>query len=110
MATTMRLERIDGWERLPSELSHRDVAAVAVDRRDRVYLAARVRSCIFVYEPDGGFVRTWGEGMFSDRLHGLTMHPDGTLLVVDDAGHSVRRFTTGGEDLGAIGPVGTPSE
>jgi DNA-binding beta-propeller fold protein YncE len=107
---TIRLEGILGWERLPSELSHRDVAAVAVDRDDRVYLATRVRSCIFVYQRDGTFVRTWGEGMFSDRLHGLTMDPDGTLLVVDDAGHSVRRFTTDGEELGAIGPVGTPSE
>ena len=106
----MRLEPVAGWERLPSGHAHRDVAAVAVDRDDRVYLATRVRSCIFVYERDGTFVRTWGEGMFSDRLHGLTMHSDGTLFVVDDAGHSVRRFTTDGAELGAIGPSGDPSD
>ena len=110
MSVAVKWTPSDAWERLPHGLSHRDVAAVAIDRDDRVYLATRVRSCIFVYEQDGTFVRTWGEGLFSDRLHGLTMHPDGTLLVVDDAGHSVRRFTTDGEELGAIGPVGVPSE
>jgi DNA-binding beta-propeller fold protein YncE len=98
------------WEQLPPDLSHRDVAAVAVGLDGRVYLATRVRSCIFVYERDGTFVRTWGEGMFSDRLHGLTMHPDGTLFVVDDGGHSVRHFTTDGKELAPVGPVGKASD
>src|SRR5438105_8456825 len=93
---------ITGWERLPKDLSHRDVAAVAIDPNDRVYLATRLRSCIFVYERDGTFVRTWGERLFSDRLHGLTMHPDGTLFVVDDAAHSVRHFATDGEELAPL--------
>ena len=104
------LTPLPGWERLPGGFTHRDVAAVAVDRNDRVYLATRVRSCIFVYERDGTFVRTWGEGLFSDRLHGLTLHPDGTLFVVDDAGHAVRHFTTDGKELAPIGPVGVASD
>src|SRR5690242_16381425 len=99
-----------GWEQLPAGLSHRDVAAVAVDGNDTVYLATRVRSCIFVYRRDGTFVGTWGEGLFSDRLHGLTIAPDATLFVVDDAGHSVRHFTTDGRELPAIGPVGVASD
>jgi DNA-binding beta-propeller fold protein YncE len=105
-----KLEPVGSWEQLPTGFSHRDVAGVAVDANDRVYLATRVRSCIFVYEPDGTFVRTWGEGMFSDRLHGITVHPDGTLFVVDDAGHSVRHFTADGKELAPIGPVGKPSD
>jgi len=105
-----RLEVSPGWERLPAGLAHRDVAAVAVGPDDRVYLAARVRSCIFVYERDGTFVRAWGEELFSDRLHGLTIHPDGTLFVVDDAGHSVRHFTVEGQELAPLGPVGVPSD
>src|SRR5207244_13206320 len=50
------------------------------------------------------------EGLFTDRLHGLTTHPDGTLFIVDDAGHSVRHFTTAGKELGAIGPIGVASD
>jgi DNA-binding beta-propeller fold protein YncE len=110
MQSAPALQLVERWEQPPDSHAHRDVAAVAVDAADRVYLATRVRSCIFVYERDGTFVRTWGEGLFTDRLHGLTMHPDGTLLVVDDAGHSVRRFTTEGKELGPIGPVGRPSD
>jgi glucose/arabinose dehydrogenase len=106
----MKFEPVANWEKLPAGMSHRDVAAVAVDKNDRVYLATRVRSCIFVFEGDGRFVRTWGEEIFTDRLHGLTMHPDGTLFVVNDAGHSVRHFTTDGEELAPIGPVGKPSD
>ena len=110
MPTAPKLEPVDNWEQLPAGLSHRDVAGVAVDRDDRVYLATRVRSCIFVYERDGTFVRTWGEGMFTDRLHGITCHPDGTLFVVDDAGQSVRHFTAEGKELAPIGPVGKTSD
>ena len=110
MTSAPKLEPVSNWEQLPTGLSHRDVAGVAVDKNDRVYLATRVRSCIFVYERDGTFVRTWGEGMFSDRLHGITVHPDGTLFVVDDAGHSVRHFTAEGKELAPIGPVGKPSD
>ena len=108
--TPPTLEPVGNWEQLPAGFLHRDVAGVAVDANDRVYLATRVRSCIFVYERDGTFVRTWGEGMFSDRLHGITAHPDGTLFVVDDAGHSVRHFTAEGKELAPIGPVGKPSD
>jgi DNA-binding beta-propeller fold protein YncE len=110
VTTAPKLGPVGSWEQLPTGFSHRDVAAVAVDRDDRVYLATRVRSCIFVYERDGRFVRTWGEGVFSDRLHGLTIHPDGTAYVVDDASHSVRHFTTDGKELPPLGPVGKSSD
>ena len=86
MPTAPKLEPVENWEQLPAGYSHRDVAGVAVDKNDRVYLAARVRSCIFVYERDGTFVRRWGEGMFSDRLHGITATPNGTLWTVGTTG------------------------
>ena len=108
--TTPKLAPVAGWEQLPAGLSHRDVAAVAVDAQGRVYLATRVRSLVFVYERDGRFVTSWGEGLFTDRLHGITIHPDGTLFIVDDAGHSVRHFTAEGKELAPLGPVGAASD
>ena len=68
ITTPPKLEPVGNWEQLPAGFLHRDVAGVAVDANDRVYLATRVRSCIFVYERDGTFVRTWGEGMFSPAV------------------------------------------
>src|SRR3982074_536421 len=91
-----RLDVVDGWEQLPAGRRHEDVAAVAIDSRDRVYLFTRRDPAVLVYERDGRFVGAWGEGLFSARAHGITVAPDGSVWCVDDADHSVRKFTPEG--------------
>src|SRR5437667_128560 len=59
---------------------------------------------------DGGFLRSWGEGLFSLRTHGITIGPDDSVYCVDDGGHSVRKFTPDGGLLLTIGPSGMPSD
>src|SRR2546426_9132373 len=56
-----------------------------------------------VYEPGGRFIGSWGEGLFSMRTHGITIGPDDSVYCVDDAGHSVRKFTHDGKLLMALG-------
>jgi glucose/arabinose dehydrogenase len=101
---------VPGWERLPVGYSHPDVAAAAVDSRGDVYLFCRAEHPVLVYERDGRFLRSWGEGLFSTRTHGITIGPDDSVYCVDDAGHSVRRFTRDGRLLQTIGPSGVPSD
>jgi sugar lactone lactonase YvrE len=48
--------------------------------------------------------------MFSMRTHGITIGPDDSVYCVDDAGHSVRKFTRDGRLLMTIGSAGTPSD
>ena len=36
--TALRYEVVEGWEQLPAGFEHLDVAGVAVDREDRVFL------------------------------------------------------------------------
>jgi hypothetical protein len=86
------------------------VAAVAIDSRGDVYLFCRAEHPVLVYDRAGKFLRSWGEGMFSMRTHGITIGPDDSVYCVDDAGHSVRKFTRDGELLLTIGPAGTPSD
>ncbi|HEV2250997.1 MAG TPA: peptidyl-alpha-hydroxyglycine alpha-amidating lyase family protein [Candidatus Limnocylindria bacterium] len=62
-----------------------------------------------MYERDGRFVRAWPEGLFSERAHGITAAPDGSIWCVDDADHSVRKFTPDGEVLRTLGTRGVPS-
>jgi sugar lactone lactonase YvrE len=100
---------VAGWEQLPAGARHRDVAGVAVDRADRVYLITRGDARVLVYEPDGTFVRSWGEGLFTDRTHGITVGPDGSVFCVDDAGHDVRQYTADGV-LGMRLGTGRPSD
>ena len=108
--TALRYQVAEGWEQLPPGWSHRDVAAVAVDSRDRVYVFTRSEHPVIVYERDGTFVRSWGEGLFTDRTHGITIAPDDSVYCVDDADHTVRRMTTEGEVLMTLGTSGQPSD
>src|SRR4051794_36502798 len=56
-----RYEVVEGWEQLPAGWQHKDVAGVAVDANDRVYLITRSQARVIVYERDGTFVAAWGE-------------------------------------------------
>jgi DNA-binding beta-propeller fold protein YncE len=99
------------WEQLPAGYAHPDVAAVAVDSKGRAYLFCRAEHPVLIYERDGRFVGSWGEGMFTMRTHGITIAPDDSVWCTDDAGHSVRKFTPDGKILLALGDnVGKPSD
>jgi DNA-binding beta-propeller fold protein YncE len=103
-------EVVDAWEQLPAGYSHPDVADVAVDSTGRVYLFCRSEHPVLVYERDGRFVRSWGEGVFTMRAHGITIVPDDTLWFTDDGDQTVRRFTRDGRLLATIGTSGRASD
>src|SRR5438128_2147426 len=102
-SVTPTYRAVMGWEQLPQGYSHPDVAAVAVDSTDRVYLFCRAEHPVMVYERGGRFIGSWGEGLFSMRTHGITIGPDDSVYCVDDAGHSVRKFALDGKLLMTLG-------
>ena len=87
-----RYEVHRGWGTLPDGWSFREVAAVGVDSRDRVYVFNRGEHPMIVFDRDGGFVQSWGEGVFR-RPHGVHMGPDETIFCTDDGDHTVRKCT-----------------
>jgi hypothetical protein len=97
------------WEQRPTAISHRDVAGVAVDASDDVYLFTRFDHQVLVYTSAGKFVRAWGAGMFTNA-HSIRIGPDGAVYCVDNGDHSVRKFSPDGELLMALGVPGTPSQ
>ena len=101
MATTLGsgkfvYEELEDWARLPDGWTFHEVPDVAVDLNDRVYVFNRSDHPMIVFDRDGGFVTSWGEGVF-DRPHGLTIDSDDILYCVDDNGHCVRKSTAEGE-------------
>ena len=71
--------RLDSdWARLPDGWDFGEVASVAVDARDRVYVFSRSEHPLTVFDRDGGFLSSWGEGLFT-RPHGLHIGPDESL-------------------------------
>jgi sugar lactone lactonase YvrE len=101
---------VEGWEQLPKGWAHRDVAGVAVDDEDRVFLICRGDHPVIIYDEKGNFQRSWGEGEFSYRTHGIYVAPNGTIFCTDDGQHTVRQFTPEGKLLMTLGVLNTPSD
>ena len=72
-----RYRVVENWAKLPDGWEFRDVAAVAVDSKDRVYVFNRGQHPMMVFDRDGNFLRSWGEGLFS-RAHGIHIDSDDT--------------------------------
>lgn len=96
------------WARLPEGWEFKDVAAVAVDSRDQVYIFNRGEHPMMVFDRAGNFLRSWGEDLFS-RAHGIHVGPDDALYCTDDGDHTVRKCTTDGKVLLEIGVPGEPA-
>jgi len=105
---TFRYAVAEGWGKLPTGWRYGDVAAVGVDRKDNVYVFNRGPHPMIVYDRDGNFLRSWGEGVFH-RAHGLHMGPDDTIYLTDDGDHTVRQCTLEGKILLTIGIPGRPA-
>jgi hypothetical protein len=98
----------DQWAKLPAEIIWSEVAAVAVDSRDRVFVFNRGETPVLVFEPNGTLIQSWGEGLFT-RPHGLTIGPDDSVYCTDDLGHVVHKFTPDGHRIFTLGTRDVPS-
>ena len=103
-----RYRIIDNWAKLPDGWSFKEVAAVAVDGKDRVYAFNRGEHPMMVFDRDGNFLSSWGEGLWP-RAHGAHMGPDDSLYMTDDGAHCVRKCTLDGKVLLEIGIPGKPA-
>jgi len=99
---------VENWAQLPDGWSLKEVAAVAVDKKDQVYVFNRGEHPMMVFDRDGKFLRSWGEGQYP-RAHGLHIAADETLWLTDDGAHVVRRCTLEGKVLLEIGVPNKPS-
>src|SRR5262245_49540386 len=61
---------VPGWPQVPADVTLGMVSAVATDAADRVYVFHRGPRPVLVFEPDGRFVRSWGDGPLKTP-HGL---------------------------------------
>ena len=103
-----RYRVVENWAKLPDGWSFKDVAAVAVDGKDQVYVFNRGEHPMIVFDREGNFLRSWGEGVFH-RAHGLHIDAHDNLYCTDDGDHTVRRCTTAGKIELTIGVPGKPA-
>jgi DNA-binding beta-propeller fold protein YncE len=99
----------DRWAKLPAGFAWKEVAGVATDSRDRVFVFSRGEHPLLVFDRDGTFVEEWDGSMFV-RPHGITVGPDDCVYCTDDCGHTVRKFSPEGKLLFTLGTHGLPSD
>jgi DNA-binding beta-propeller fold protein YncE len=104
-----RYQAVVHWEQLPPGWSFVEVAGVATDSLDRVYVFNRGAHPVIVFDRDGKFLKSWGEGIVV-RAHGIHIGPDDVVYLTDDLDHTVRKFTTDGKLLQTLGTSGQPSD
>jgi sugar lactone lactonase YvrE len=97
-----RYRVVENWAKLPDGWKLTDVASVGVDSKDRIYVFNRGEHPVIVFDRDGNFVRSFGEGLFT-RAHGLHIDADDNLYCTDDGDHTVRKCSTDGKVLLTIG-------
>jgi DNA-binding beta-propeller fold protein YncE len=93
------------WGRVPDGYELGEVAAVAVDGEDNVYAFNRGPHPMVVFDRDGRFLRSWGEGVF-EKAHGLQLSSRGGLFCTDEGAHVVRHCTLQGEITMTLGVPG----
>lgn len=100
---------LEGWGKLPDGWRYVEATSVAVDRQDNVYVFNRGDHPVIVFDRDGNFRRSWGEGLVR-RAHGITIGPDDAIWLTDDGNHTVRQFAPDGKLLLTIGTPDTPAD
>ena len=101
-------EPVQDWGKLPPGWSFKEIGGVGVDKNDYVYVFNRGEHPMMVFDRDGNFLSSWGEGLWP-RAHGIHVGPDDSLYMTDDGAHCVRKCTLDGKVLCEIGIPGKPA-
>ena len=95
-------EVAEGWKELPAGYEWGQIGAVAVDSKNQVYTFTRTDHPLMVFDKEGNFLRSWGEGLFKDA-HGLCFDAEDNMYFVDRACQVVMKYTADGQKVFELG-------
>jgi hypothetical protein len=78
----------------------------AVAANGDVYVLCRAAHPVLVFDAEGRFVTSWGEGQFSSFVHGLSIDPAGHVWITDSGLHTVTQHEPDGTLLRTLGARG----
>jgi len=108
--TDLTYEVVEGWGKLPEGWKFTQVAGIAVDSRDRVYVYNRGEHPLIIFDREGNFLTSWGEGVLTRGGHGIFIDADDYVYLADRAMQTVLKFTPEGERLLTLGTEGQANE
>jgi sugar lactone lactonase YvrE len=95
--------------KLPEGTTMGATASVAFDANGHLFVLTRGDKTFFEFNPDGTFVRSFGDKLFT-RSHGLRIDHEGNLWATDVGGHIVVKMNRDGQALLTIGTKGEAGE
>ena len=92
---------------IPDDLEMGAPSSVGWTSMNRILVFNRGPNPLMEFEPDGTFVRSWGQGQY-DRPHGMRIDSEGHIWTTDVNADTVRKMNPEGEVLMTITPDDTP--
>ncbi len=102
-------ERVPEWPNMPKYWAFGAASDGAVNSKDEVYIFSRGAHPLTIWDTDGNFVSSWGEGTFSANPHGIYIAPNDNVWLVDRDFHIATEYTPGGEEIRTLGEKLAPS-
>ena len=100
---------VPAWCELPYGMTFKnDATSVSVDSKDNVYVFCRGPIPVMIFNSDGKFLNSWGEGEFF-RPHGIAHDKEDNVYLIDDQGHMVEKRDNNGNLLFRLGEKGKSS-
>ena len=97
-------EVVEDWAKLP-EGWLAPMASVTVDSQGRVYGFCRGEHPVIVFDKNGKFLGSWGEGLFAFP-HDIYADGKDNIWIIDRNHGQLYKFTTDGKLLQTIGTKG----
>lgn len=96
---------VEGFFKRPKKWPFMEVAGVATDNDDNVYVFNRgPYAAVMIFDKEGVFLDGWGKIGFDFIVpHGISVGPDGSVYTSDTGDHTARRWTNDGKQLLIIG-------
>lgn len=101
-------EVVPSWPTLPKHWEFGDCTSGAVNSLGEVHITNRGAHPLTIWDADGNFVSSWGEGTFGDP-HQVYIDKDDHVWITDDLKHIVVRYTPAGEPVQTLGRPGRPA-
>ena len=83
---------------------------VYVNSADEIHVFSRGLHPLTIWDKDGNFISSWGEGTFSNNEHGIYITKEDTIWLVDSWFHIATEHKPNGELIRTIGNKLQPSE
>ncbi len=97
-----------GWGKLPDGMEFKQVAGVAVDKNDNVYVYNRGTHSLVIFTREGEMINSWN--VEHKEPHGVLVDDNGDIFLVDRNSHVVLKYSQKGDLLLTLGSRDKPSD